>query len=280
MKPPIESPQVTQQKSSAATGNSQAKPAIEPPKEPFIILDDDGPGDPTKFQRFIVPMEFIEKANAVELPRLNPEDLVDTAPPHRPLLTPEQSSQVFAEGAKIESTDVASTALQPTVVVAKRRKSAPIDKKLLDDTGSEEHKPLLNGKLLWLFGGVLVILILLWAHWNTGTGSTAVDSNASVGASVSQVATPPVEPPVVALPSKARSVPTASGDNRDHTNLAPVATVPSKPETVLSTKRSSNSTAKAPRPGPAPKTATVAPSPPPTASSSVIGKTPWFIQND
>jgi hypothetical protein len=176
MKPPTESPPNLQKEAGTALGPPKPKPVIDPPTQPFIIVDGDGPGDPSKFQRFIVPLEFIQKANAVELPRLNPDDFKDTVPPNQLLMAPAGLPQSSPEEKTPEPSGPVHTALQDTVIVPKRRKSAPISKELLASATTVESKSILKHKVLWLLGSALVVLILLLVHLQGGRAEQSIPS--------------------------------------------------------------------------------------------------------
>ena len=160
---PTESPNA-QQKAGVASGAPKQNQAIEPPTQPFVLVDGDGPGDPSKFQRFIVPKEFIEKVNSVELPGLDPDDLVETDPPNQSLVDADGHPRTNSDDRKSGSSHSAQAASQETVVIPKRRKSAPIPKELLSEAPAAQRKSILGNRMLWVLGGVLVLLILLWSY--------------------------------------------------------------------------------------------------------------------
>jgi hypothetical protein len=123
-----------------------------------------------------LPKEFIEKANAVELPRLNPDDFVDTDPPAQAEVALSARSQANPEATKAESPTRVPSATQETVVIPKRRKSAPIPKEVLSGATPIESKPLLRNKVFWILGGMLVFLILLWSHLKGGRVEQSISS--------------------------------------------------------------------------------------------------------
>jgi hypothetical protein len=165
MKPPTDSPPDPIKKPGAASGAPLPKIPVEPPTQPFVIVDGDGPGDPTKFQKFIVPMEFIQKVNSVELPGLDPDDLMDTG-----TQTPFEPPGPVAQAG------------QETVVIPKRRPSAPIPKQLLSVASAPRSS--LKSKPLWVLGCLLVALILLLSRMKGGSDPTVIGDNLDPATSV------------------------------------------------------------------------------------------------
>ena len=265
MKPPTESPPNPQQTAGAASSAPKQKPVIEPPTQPFIIVDGDGPGDPSKFQRFIVPMEFIEKANAVELPRLNPDDFMDTDPPDSAQAAPVGSAQANPEAKKSESPNPAQAVSQETVVVPKRRKSAPIPKELLSGATPTESKPVLKNKLLWVLGGILVFLILLLSHLNVGRIEQAIPSaSAALPPVISQLTLPSRNLPSPATSAINHVLSASSAVNPTSSDAQPspiaerpqVKARPEAPQGVFSSS-SRQQMQRAPQPSVTPATSTI-----------------------
>jgi hypothetical protein len=276
MKPPTESPPNAQQKANAAPGASTQKPVVEPPTQPFIIVDGDGPGDPSKFQRFILPKEFIEKANAVELPRLNPDDFVDTDPPAQAQAVPDGPDHADLAVNKADSAGGA-LASQETVVISKRRKSAPIPKELLSGATPLESKSILRNKLMWALGGVLIFLILLLSHLKGGNDSAVASSIPTASMSTPLVQTSATKPTAASAPATTEPQVAHSIDTPSHTGVAPPSASSRKnPSEGLRTSHPNAGESKSPTKAPPPtQTAT-----PTAVSSAAVGKTPWFIQDN
>lgn len=189
MKPPVESPH-TQPKATAAAGAVKQKPVIEPPTEPFINLSGDGPVDPTKFQRFIIPMEFIQKANSVELPGLDPDDLRDTGeqsplnpsnPPahllpdtraeaHEPVVPPPATIARPPDKSEVPT----PRELQTTTKIAARRPPGLLARWALTGKMPTRVKVVVAAIVALVF-----VLILSYTHLKAG-GPTAIKSDGPV----------------------------------------------------------------------------------------------------
>lgn len=210
MKPPIESLTNSPQGANGSA-NRQPKPSsVEPPKEPFINLSGDGPVDPARFQKFIVPMEFIEKANSIDLSQVDSEGLQDTAPPNRPLVAPE------------DNPTVSSPSEQETVVIAHRRKSAPIPKEVLDKPPVAPSGTLRRRQVILAFA-VAVVFVLSWVYWQRRGASS--DRQPALAASVSSVILIPAPSALPAAstvrePHKSSQTATGTGANEQtHSNI-------------------------------------------------------------
>lgn len=235
----------------AAPGVAKQKPAIEAPTQPFINLSGDGPVDPTKFQCFVLPQEFIEKANAVELPRVKPDDFNDSEPPH----TPTPASPGSAIDNRTPPTNLkrakSDAATQPeikpqhrpesedTVMIHRRRKSAPIAREVLEAAAhpQSEAKPSWRNWGLWGLVGVVVLLIwFLSREKDGGEGETSVGTESSAAAPVAPrvigdvPSVPAVASATSAAPAEVAQAPIASEalpevvdiDSPDATKTKPV----------------------------------------------------------
>lgn len=209
MKPPVE-PTSNSPMAGTASDAAQQKPAIAPPTEPFINLSGDGPVDPTKFQRFIIPMEFIQKANSVELPGLDPDDLRDTG--EQSPMEPSSSRAPLLPNERTE----AHAAVKPpaaTITGTHDRPDVATVGELLATTQRVARRPLgpfarwsLTGKMpagvrvaIAVTVAIFCILILSFTHLKSSN-----DSAASVEPAISELAASASQspkPPVAALPS-------------------------------------------------------------------------------
>ncbi len=272
-------------------------------------------------------MEFIQKANAVELPRLSPEDLADTDQ-QKPLIvteephgsevhpTPPQSRAIASASAQDKSGASASAtaqdksgasasataqdksgasasaSTQDTVVIHKRRKSAPIPKERFDELPIERRRWWHTGIIIGLVG-LLALLIWFWSHSGESSDAyTEPEPQTSATAPMQPTASDrlaPVALPAVAAGTRASVEATAvapidSASVVDIDSTEPV-------DTAGATRRAKTPDAKPARTGhaasgssaagkaeaPAPKTLGDAP---PAASATpsttpIIGKMPW-----
>ena len=218
MKPPNESTN-TSPMASAASGAENQKPVIEPPTEPFINLSGDGPVDPTKFQRFIIPMEFIQKANSVELPGLDPDDLRDTG--ERSPVDPSNSPAPLLPNTRAEAH---APVIPPTATVARPhdRSEVPTVRELQGTTQMVTRRPLglfarwsLTGKMptgvkvaIAVIVAMLCVLILSFTHLKSSDSSTTSVEPAVSGITASATLSP--KPLVVASPSASLPRPVAT----------------------------------------------------------------------
>ncbi len=186
-------------------------------------------------------MEFIEKANAVELPGLDPDDLLETDPPNEAPVAPEGSAQANLEAKKSKSPDSAQAASQETVVIPKRRKSAPIPKDVLNGA-STEPKPRLKNTV-WIFGGLLILLILLLFHLKGGTDSAVVGAAPTVATNAPLISTSTVQPSNVTVPATTQPRAPQSTEVTERIEVTPFATV-KKPQSVTASKRAPTQDAK------------------------------------
>jgi hypothetical protein len=195
---------------STASGAVKQKPVVEPPTEPFINLSGDGPVDPTKFQRFIIPMEFIQKANSVELPGLDPDDLRDTG--EQSPMDPSNSPSPLLPNAR---TDAHSPVTPPPATIARPpdKSEVPTLRELQTTTKMVARRPLgpfaqwsLTGKMptgakvvIAVIVALVCVLILTYTHLKSSENSIR-----SVGPAIPEFAASPTQSPnlsVVALPS-------------------------------------------------------------------------------
>ena len=214
--------------------------------------------------------------NSVELPGLDPDDLMDTGTrtpfdPDKPGPLPQEQST--SEAKKSESRGTVSPADQETVVITNRRKSAPIAKELLSGTPVAAPRSALKSKPLWVVAGVLVILILLLSHMKGGSDPTVVGDNLEPATSVPLL--PIIEARTAApVPVAAPTTPAAhSAEPTGDSGRAAVSARPNRSEAPAAAKREPSRSFKTPS-GAGNKANVASSSVPSTPVSHVTGVTP------